>query len=324
MNRKYIVGSRKSNLARTQTQHVVDQLKSVHPEVEFEIKYIQTKGDKVLDVALSKIGDKGLFTKELEDMMLNKEIDFAVHSLKDVATSFPENLTIGAICQRDNPNDIIIIRKDLIEKGFKTLDDLNNDNDKSHVIGSSSIRRQSQVLNLYPNLKIKDLRGNIETRMNRLQDVDMGYSAIILAYSGLQRMGEDYMERITHIAPDHFFYAVGQGALAIECREDDDDVLALIRSISDKKTTLTCVQERNLLKVLEVGCHAPLSVKTEINDETNTMTMYARLLSADGKKTIEHEISSVMDENLNIGKMMGDQLLENGGKTLLSDFQKQE
>lgn len=320
MRKKYTVGSRKSNLARTQTQHVVNKLKSIHPDVEFDIKYIETKGDKILDVALNKIGDKGLFTKELEVMMLDGEIDFAVHSLKDVATEFPDNLTIGCICKRDNPNDIIIIRKDLIEKGLKTLDDLNNDKTGNHVVGTSSIRRQSQVLNIYPNLKVKDLRGNIETRMNRLEDIKLGYSAIILAYSGLERMGETYLKKITHIAPDTFFYAVSQGALGVECREDDEQVLNLLNSISDEKTRISCTQERNLLKILQVGCHAPLSVKTEIDDEMKQITMYARLLSEDGKQTIEHNITSHIDDELDIGRVMGNELLKKGGKELLEAY----
>ena len=320
MSKKYFVGSRKSNLARTQTQYVIDELKKAHPDAEFDIQYIETKGDKILDVALNKIGDKGLFTKELETMMLDGDIDFAVHSLKDVATDFPDNLTIGSICKRDDPNDIVIIRKDLIEKGLKSLDDLNNDKTATHTIGTSSIRRQSQVRNIYSNLRIKDLRGNIETRMNRLEDVELGYSAIILAYSGLQRMGEDYLKKITHVAPDNFFYAVSQGALAIQCRKDDSKVLDLIKSISDENTTICCTQERDLLKVLQVGCHAPLSVKTEIDDVIKEITMYARLLSEDGKQTIERNMTCLINDDLDIGKLIGNRLLEAGGKELLATF----
>src|SRR3954451_12409731 len=211
--RKIIVGSRRSKLALTQTNWVIEQLKKLDDSFEFEVKEIVTKGDKILDVTLSKVGGKGLFVKEIEQAMMDKEIDMAVHSMKDMPAVLPEGLTIGCIPFREDHRDALISRDHI------KLNDLK----PGAIIGTSSLRRSAQLLAQRPDLEIKWIRGNVDTRLQKLQDEE--YDAIILAAAGLKRLGWSDEVVTEYISPEDCVPAVGQGALAIECRADDQELL---------------------------------------------------------------------------------------------------
>ena len=225
--RKIVVGTRKSNLAVTQTNWVINELKKSGVQNEFEVRKISTKGDQILDVTLSKVGGKGLFVKEIEQAMYNKEIDFAVHSMKDMPAVMPEGLIISTIPEREDHRDAFI------SKSGKTLEQL----PAGSVIGTSSLRRSSQLLAARPDITIKWIRGNIETRLRKMHEED--FDAIILAASGLKRVDMDESIVTEYLDEERCVPAVGQGALAIECREDDHELHELLQKINDEYTTKT-------------------------------------------------------------------------------------
>ena len=212
------IASRKSQLALVQTHWVRDTLQAAHPEITFEIETMSTQGDNILDVALAKIGDKGLFTKELEVQMLAGQAEFAVHSLKDLPTKLPEGLILGCITERENPADALVVHEQHKDKQLATLP-------AGAIVGTSSLRRLAQLRHHYPHLEFKDVRGNLNTRLAKL---DAGeYDALILAVAGLERLG--MADRIHEaIAPEISLHAVGQGALGIECRADDAATLEVL------------------------------------------------------------------------------------------------
>ncbi|MEK3731424.1 MULTISPECIES: hydroxymethylbilane synthase [unclassified Paenibacillus] len=249
MTRTIVVGSRQSALALTQTGHVIDDLKRIAKEqgleYEFEVKKIVTKGDRILDVTLSKVGGKGLFVKEIEQAMLDGEIDMAVHSMKDMPSVLPEGLTSGAVPVRKDPRDC------LISKVGGTLDDL----PQGAKVGTSSLRRSSQLKAYRPDLQVEWIRGNIDSRLRKLEEGE--YDAIILATAGLQRMG--WEDRVTSYLPVEISLpAVGQGALGIECREDDQELLQLLALYNDEATARTVAAERRFLSELNGGCQVPI------------------------------------------------------------------
>uniref|UniRef100_A0A8D0CI38 hydroxymethylbilane synthase n=1 Tax=Scleropages formosus TaxID=113540 RepID=A0A8D0CI38_SCLFO len=228
-------------LARIQTDSVAGKLKELYPDVHLEIVAMSTVGDKILDKALSKIGEKSLFTKELENALERNEVDLVVHSLKDLPTSLPPGFTIGAVLKRETPYDAVILHP---KKAGLTLDTL----PEGSVIGTSSLRRAAQLKRRFPHLEFKDIRGNLNTRLKKLDDHD-DYSAIILAAAGLRRLG--WESRISQIlTPDDCMYAVGQGALAVEARAGDEDILKMLSVLNDTDTVLRCVAERAFLRHL--------------------------------------------------------------------------
>ncbi|HVI21718.1 MAG TPA: hydroxymethylbilane synthase, partial [Bacillus sp. (in: firmicutes)] len=227
MMRKIIVGSRRSKLAITQTNWVIEQLKKLDGSFEFEVKEIVTKGDRIVDVTLSKVGGKGLFVKEIEQAMLDCEIDMAVHSMKDMPATLPEGLVIGCIPEREDHRDA------LISKNHVKLNDLKS----GAIVGTSSLRRGAQLLAMRPDLEIKWIRGNIDTRLEKLEKED--YDAIILAAAGLSRMGWAQDIVTEFLEPELCLPAVGQGALSIECRGDDHQLLELLQKFSNSETSQT-------------------------------------------------------------------------------------
>ena len=233
--RKIIVGSRRSKLALTQTNWVIDQLKKLGAPFEFEVKEIVTKGDKILDVTLSKVGGKGLFVKEIEQAMFNKEIDMAVHSMKDMPAELPEGLVIGSIPAREDHRDVLISNGNIPFSELK----------EGAVVGTSSLRRSSQLLAKRPDLEMKWIRGNIDTRISKLETE--GYDAIILAAAGLKRMGWASDTVTEFIDPEICVPAVGQGALAIECRGDENELLELLEKFTSKETSTAVRAERAFL-----------------------------------------------------------------------------
>uniref|UniRef100_A0A8C5BD01 hydroxymethylbilane synthase n=1 Tax=Gadus morhua TaxID=8049 RepID=A0A8C5BD01_GADMO len=235
------IGTRKSQLARIQTDSIAAKLKELYPEVTLEIIGMTTTGDKILDTALSKIGEKSLFTKELETALEKNEVDLVVHSLKDLPTSLPPGFTIGAILKRENPHDAVVLHPQNAGQTLATLP-------QNSVIGTSSLRRAAQLKKRFPHLDFKDIRGNLNTRLKKLDDKE-DYSAIILAAAGLKRMGWD--ARISQILePEDCMYAVGQGALAVEVRARDTEILEMVSVLHHKDTVLRCIAERAFLRTL--------------------------------------------------------------------------
>lgn len=307
--RKIVVGSRKSNLALTQTKWVIEQLKKVSGnKYKFELKEIVTKGDRILDVTLSKVGGKGLFVKEIEKAMYDKEIDFAVHSMKDMPAVMPEGLVIGSIPAREDHRDAFI------SKNHIKLKDL----PAGSIVGTSSLRRGSQLLSICPDLEIKWIRGNIETRYRKLQEED--YDAIILAAAGIKRAGWNEDIVTEYLEPDVCIPAVGQGALAIECREDDRELLDLIQKINDEYTEKTVQAERTFLHLLNGGCQVPIGGYASIHNDQ--ITLSALVGSKDGKTILKEQFSGKDPEA--VGKQVAERLMERGAKQLIEEALKEE
>ncbi|MDO7785985.1 hydroxymethylbilane synthase [Desulforamulus aquiferis] len=309
MRRKVTVGTRDSALALWQTRWVIGQLEKQHPEVTFEVVEMKTKGDKMLDVALAKIGDKGLFTKELEIAMQNKEIDFAVHSLKDMPTALPEGLTIGAVCKRDNPGDA------LVSKDGRKLSQL----PRGARIGTSSLRRCAQLLSYRPDLQLESLRGNLNTRMKKLAAERL--DGIILAAAGIIRMGWEDM--IAEIIPFNICLpAVGQGAISVECREDDRDILEMLKTIEHSETRVATDAERSLLRHLEGGCQVPIGAYGQVKNKR--LTLSALVSTLDGSQVLRTQGEAEIDGAKALGIEVAEKLLTMGGKEILQKVRSGE
>jgi hydroxymethylbilane synthase len=300
--------SRKSQLALIQTHWVRDELQRHFPELRFEVVTMETQGDKVLDVSLSKIGDKGLFTQELEDSMLRGDSDFAVHSLKDLPTRLPVGLMLGCVTKREDPADALVIHASHQDKTLATLPE-------GAVIGTSSLRRLAQLRHHYPHLTFKDIRGNLNTRLRKLDEG--GYDGIILAAAGLQRM--DMSDRIHEIIPaDISLHAVGQGALGIECRTDDTDILNLLSVLADAPTTARCLAERAFLRELEGGCQVPIGVNTSF--EGDTLILTGLVASLDGQRVIKNTVQGHTTEAEALGTQLAQQLRSQGAQEILDEI----
>jgi len=302
------IGSRKSQLALVQTYWVQAQLQKSFPDITFEVHTMSTQGDKILDVALAKIGDKGLFTKELELSMINKEIDFAVHSLKDLPTNLPAGLTLAAITERENPADAVVLHEKYKGEKLETLP-------PGVVIGTSSLRRLAQLRHQFPHFTFKDVRGNLITRMAKL---DAGeYDALILAVAGLERL--EMSDRIHQVlTPEISLHAVGQGALGIECRADDTEVIALLKAIEHPQTRDRCLAERSFLRVLEGGCQVPIGVNTEIiNDK---LTLKGLVASVDGQKIVQNIVTGAAADAEKLGAELADILRQQGATEILEQI----
>ncbi|KAM9978440.1 hypothetical protein ACTFIY_012181 [Dictyostelium cf. discoideum] len=316
---KVIIGSRKSQLAMLQTEWVRDRIQELNPGIIVEIKTMDTTGDKVLDVSLSKIGDKGLFTKELEDMMLNGTIDLAVHSLKDIPTKLPEGLKLGAITKRYNTSDAFIANAKKHGKNCK-LSEL----PQGAMIGSSSLRRVAQLKKAYPHLQFKDIRGNLNTRFKKLEDDSNGYDGMILAVAGLERM--ELTDHISEIIPDSIsLYAVGQGSLGIECKDGDDFIQSILNPLIHRESMYCCEAERSMLRDLEGGCHVPIGVVTKLHNQSQpdeTLEINAIVLNLDGSKYIESKIIGPSIQYYQLGKSIAQDLINKGSKDILSEFIK--
>ncbi len=300
--RKIIVGSRRSKLALTQTKWVIEQLKQQGLPFEFEIEEIVTKGDKILDVTLSKVGGKGLFVKEIEQAMLSKEIDMAVHSMKDMPAVLPEGLTIGCIPLREDHRDV------LISKTGQTFEELPS----GAVIGTSSLRRGAQLLAKRSDIEIKWIRGNIDTRLNKLQTEE--YDAIILAAAGLSRMGWSKDTVTQYLNPSLSVPAVGQGALAIECRSDDKELLELLHMLNDEETSLAVQAERVFLKRMEGGCQVPIAGYAHVV-ENKLVQLTALVASPDGQQIYQETLAGT--DPVEIGEEAARRLTAHGAKELI-------
>ncbi len=302
---KIVIGTRGSKLALWQTNWVRDRIARLHPEIDVEVRVISTKGDRILNVSLPKLGEesKGLFTKELEDAMLDGQIDLAVHSLKDLPTQLPEGLHIGAISEREDVRDALVARS-----GIASFDDISS----GARIGTSSLRRQAQILAARRDLILDPVRGNVDTRLGK---VDSGeYDAIILASAGLRRLGLE--ARITQYIPLEFMLpAVGQGALAIETRSDDPAIGEVIRELEHEPTRLACQAERALLKGLGGGCLVPIAALGII--EAGRLNLKGLVASPDGAEIIRGEDEGPPEMAEGIGQRLAEELFRRGADRVL-------
>lgn len=295
------IGTRKSKLALWQANFVKERLEERGHTVELVL--ITTTGDKILDAPLAKIGGKGLFVKEIEEALLRGDIDLAVHSLKDVPMVLPEGLTLGAITERENPFDV------LLSRDGKSLEEL----PIGAVVGTSSLRRQVQIKRRRPDLRVEILRGNVDTRIRKMEEGL--YDAIVLAYAGVKRMGLE--GRMTQILED-FIPAVGQGSLAIEIREGDERVRSAIDFLDHRESRLRAECERAFLRELQGGCQVPIGAYAWV--EGNTLKLKAFISDLKGERFIEGYEEGRPEESQEIGKRLAKRLLESGGEEILRDI----
>ncbi|MDF0534987.1 hydroxymethylbilane synthase [Shewanella yunxiaonensis] len=296
------IATRKSPLAMWQAEFVKAELEKIHPGLVVELLPMSTKGDVILDTPLAKVGGKGLFVKELEVAMLEGQADIAVHSMKDVPVEFPEGLGLEVICKREDPRDAFV------SNTYKHLEEL----PQGAVVGTSSLRRQCQLRERRPDLVIKDLRGNVGTRLSKLDAGD--YDAIILAAAGLIRL--ELKERIASFIPaEDSLPANGQGAVGIECRTDDQRVKALLAPLEHKETRYRVLAERAMNTRLEGGCQVPIGAYAEIDGDD--MLLRGLVGNPDGSQVIRGEVKGHKLDAVAMGNALAEELLEKGAKTIL-------
>jgi hydroxymethylbilane synthase len=311
MKRHIVVGSRQSALALTQTNQVIARLEQIGKsegwELEFSVKKIVTQGDRILDVTLSKVGGKGLFVKEIEQALIDGEIDLAVHSMKDVPSKLPEELIIGATPKRVDPRDA------LISKGDVTLDEL----PQGALVGTSSLRRSCQLKAYRPDLRLESIRGNIDTRLRKLETE--GFDAILLAGAGLQRIG--WEDRVSeYLSTELCVPAVGQGALGIECRANDSQIRDLLDRLNDPETEITVTAERAFLARLNGGCQVPIGAYATWHKDASIgeIQITGIVGSPEGDIMLKETMSGNEPEQL--GKRLAEQLIERGADRILAQI----
>ncbi|KAF9535779.1 porphobilinogen deaminase, dipyromethane cofactor binding domain-containing protein [Crepidotus variabilis] len=325
MARTFTLASRASPLAQIQTNSVLATLHEVYPASEngestpkFEKRFMTgAAGDTDKTNPLFLLGGKALWTKELEVALIAKEVDLLIHCLKDVPTTLPEGCMIGAIMEREDPVDSLVVKKG---KEWKNLDEL----PEGSVVGTGSVRRVAQIQRKYPHLKVKDVRGNVDTRLAKLDAPDGPYDALILAKAGLVRMGRS--DRITSdLSPPTLYYAVSQGALGIEIREDDVEAREICDKIAHRETSWKCSAERSCLKVLEGGCSVPVGVESTLipGAAGETLRLTGCVTSVDGQQHVEYTVEEVvtsLSDVIALGEKLAHILLDTGAKAILDDI----
>ena len=342
------IGTRGSKLALYQAEWVKSELQKIYPEIEVSLIKIKTTGDKILNVPLAKIGGKGLFVKEIEEALLRGGIDIAVHSMKDVPTELPEGLHLAAICKREDPRDALIISRKSevrIQKSNPPLPPFTQGGrggisnsllyslPEQAIMGTSSLRRLCQFLNIRPDLKMVQLRGNLDTRLRKLDEGQ--FDGIIVAVAGIKRLG--WAERITEILePEICLPAIGQGAIGIECRIDDKIINKLVGALDHRETSICVRAERSFLKKLEGGCQVPIAAHARIKhraegkehrakDESSRVTHHSLLVidglvgSVDGKRIVRGHIEGSPDDYESLGIKLAEDLLSQGAREILSE-----
>ncbi len=299
---KLIIGSRGSRLALWQAEWVRERLRELSPEGQFIIKEIKTQGDKILDVALAKIGGKGFFTKEIEESLIRGEIDLAVHSLKDLPTEMPPGLLLGAVTCRSEAHDVLVSKKDLklnqLPAGAK--------------VGTGSLRRRAQLLKFRSDLRVAELRGNLHTRLRKLKETD--WDAIVVAGAGLKRMNED--DWITEIIPFRLALpAAGQGALGIEIKAGETEIKELVAKLDDRSSRLETEAERSFLRRLGGGCQVPVGALGRLRD--GRLNLKGIILSLDGQRSVQSELTGKAEDARILGEKLAEELLARGGRELL-------
>lgn len=302
MPKEIVVGSRDSRLAMWQARWVVENLRRSHPDRIFRVVGMKTKGDNILDAALAKLGDKGLFTKELELAMLRGEIHMAVHSMKDLPTELPGGLTIGAVCRREHPGDVLISKR-----GLK-LEDL----PRGAKIGTSSLRRTSQLLNYRPDFIMAVLRGNLLTRLKKLEETDI--DATVLAYAGINRLNLN--DRITQLIPFSVSLpAVGQGAIGVEIKEDDREIAGIVAAIDHFPSRAAITAERALMRRLEGGCQVPIGALGLVDGDE--LLLEGVVGSLDGRLMVRRSLSGKVKNPDELGVRLAEEMLDRGAGEIL-------
>jgi len=300
-----VIGTRRSKLALWQAEWVHARLRELEPELAVSLKRIKTTGDKILDTPLASIGGKGLFVKEIEEALLRGEIDLAVHSMKDVPTRLPAGLEILAIPEREDPRDVLITRNKVslarLVPGSR--------------IGTSSLRRQAQLLHYRPDLSIQILRGNLDTRLRKLEAGE--YDGIILAAACIKRLG--WSDRVTeYLSPDVCLPAIGQGALALEGRTDDGFVREVVARLDHHPTRIAVTAERAFLERLEGGCQVPIAAHAAITN--GTLTLSALIAGVDGRRLVRDSVQGPMRDAHRLGVELAERLLARGGDEILKEI----
>ncbi len=303
--KKLVIATRGSKLALWQSKHIKAVLQEQNPGLEVELKIVVTSGDKILDVPLAKIGGKGLFLKEIEETMLRGEAQLAVHSLKDVPTEMPEGLKLAAITEREDVRDALLSEK------YPNIEAL----PEGAVVGTSSLRRRMQILSLRPDLTIKDLRGNVDTRIRKLKEGE--YDAIILASAGINRLGLlDAVEHVYPISLDEMIPAMGQGALGIEA-VDDPEVLEIARGLADEYAAVETTIERAFVDTLQGGCQVPIGINAQVTDGSK-IAVRAVLGLPDGSELLQETAVLEREEAENYGRKMAEGFIARGARELLA------
>ena len=308
MTSKLIIGTRGSKLALFQANLVKSKLKTAYPSLEVVINIIKTKGDKILDIALSKIGDKGFFTKEIQDSLYKKEVDIAVHSLKDLPTELPKGTQLGAIMERANHRDV------LVSVDGKKLADFTSD-DK---IATSSLRRKSQLIQLNKEVQVVEIRGNVDTRIRKMHD---GYcQGMIMAAAGVERLGLN--NHITeYLNENQMLTAPGQGAIALEIREGDNEILDILSVLNHKKSSICVTAERSFLNRLEGGCQIPFAAHATLDGDT--LTVEGLVATLDGRKIQREKITGNSKDAIQLGIDLANSIQDNGGYEILEEVKRE-
>ncbi len=308
--KKVIIGTRGSKLALWQAEWVKAELQRHHPGLQVELKKIKTTGDKILDVPLAKIGGKGLFVKEIEEALLRGEVDLAVHSMKDVPTEFPEGLGLSAVCRREDPRDAFVSKLKDGTPLYKSLAVL----PEGAVVGTSSLRRSCQLLNRRPDLRVLQLRGNLDTRLRKLDEGE--FDAVILATAGMKRLGVQH--RITEILDTEVLLpAIGQGAIGIETRIDDRYTNNLLRALDHQETRVCVMAERAFLRRLEGGCQVPIAAYARVFN--GRVVMDALVGSIKGDRIVRGRKESTPEEAEKMAVALAEEMLQKGAKEILEE-----
>lgn len=310
MSRTIRIATRRSQLALWQAEYVQAELKKHYPDLDVELVEMSTQGDKILDTPLAKIGGKGLFVKELEQAMLDGRADIAVHSMKDVPMEFPDGLELAVICKRETPTDAFVSNR------FQALAEL----PEGAIVGTSSLRREVQLREQYPHLDVRSLRGNVQTRLRKLDDGE--YDAIILASAGLIRLGLE--ARITsELTPEQSLPAVGQGAVGIECRSDDTELKALLEPLDHLTTNIRVTAERAMNKRLNGGCQVPIGGYALLDHMGEVIWLRGLVGRPDGTRVLRDEVHGSIDKAEELGTKLADRLLAAGADEILAEVYKE-
>jgi len=305
MSKVIKIGTRGSKLALSQAEWVKAELLRLHQDCQFDLVRIRTKGDKITDVPLARVGGKGLFVKEIEEALLSGQIDMAVHSMKDMPVEIPEGLCIGAVSRREDPRDV------LIAKDALSIHEL----PRGARIGTSSLRRSAQLLHFRPDLIIQPLRGNLDTRLKRLLNEDL--DAIVVAAAGIKRLS--LTERVTeYLSMDIMLPAIGQGALGIEIREDDEAISKLVSDVDHVPSRIAVMGERSFLRKLEGGCQVPIAALGNIEEDRFTLT--GMIADVNGIRLIRESVSGAKDRAEELGIELAEKMIKKGAKEILSNF----
>src|SRR4030043_750598 len=326
---KINIGTRGSKLALWQAEWVKAEIQMIDPGIDVRLIKIKTTGDMILDVPLAQVGGKGLFVKEIEEAILRNDVDIAVHSMKDVPTDFPAGLHLSAICEREDPRDAFISQVQSPKSKVQSFKDL----PQGARIGTSSLRRSSQLLNMRPDLQITQLRGNLDTRLRKLDEGQ--FDAIILAAAGIKRLGLE--ERISEIlSPEISLPAIGQGAIGIECRADDESINKIVGALNHKETSIAVRAERAFLRKLEGGCQVPIAAYARIEhraegkeqraqNDSSLVTRHSLLImdglvgSVDGKRLVKGHIEGKPEDYESLGLRLAEDLLSRGAHEILAE-----